>query len=250
MTANAGSKKISRVTNVCLPALSLMVVLGACSQSPLGLSWRDGSAMNTNSVGAEGLANPYQTQALAIIQTNCISCHKAGSGPDNVFNLTDRNHLVSARLVVPGKPDQSILFTEIQSGAMPPKKTLAAADQQVIENWITSASGTPDAQKPRPSPPPADLDLQPTFKSLQAKVFEPLCVKCHSSQTKDPKGPDGGYAFDTYAGVLKSVNIVNPTLSLVYKFTKNKKMPRKKDPLNDIQEAALLLWLNNGAQDN
>ena len=245
----------SRPTNTliifCLPFAMLLAT--ACSQSPLGLSWRDGSTVSAGSVEAAGLQNNYQAQALSIIQSKCVSCHKSSTGPANVFNLTDRNHLVLSRLVVPGKPDLSILYTEIESGAMPPAHPLDPADEQIISNWIAAASGTPGTQKPKPTPPPANPNLKPTFQELQATVFTPVCVKCHSDHLDDKgqmKGPAGKISYVTYADVMKTVNVVNPTLSPVYRATKNKSMPRKAAPLNDLQEAILLLWINDGAPNN
>lgn len=111
----------------------------SCSQGALSLNWpaaKSSSANTTPGNTAPTLSNANETQALQILQTNCTSCHGTSSGPNNVFDLTDPTHLVSAGLVVVGDPNSSELFNEVSSGAMPPGGPLSSADQLVLQNWI------------------------------------------------------------------------------------------------------------------
>jgi hypothetical protein len=78
--------------------------------------------------------NPYTSQALAILQQNCVSCHTSESGPDDVYDVTDVNHLLSFGLVVSGQPGQSLLYQQISEGLMPPTGPLSAIDQEAISN--------------------------------------------------------------------------------------------------------------------
>lgn len=80
------------------------------------------------------------------------------------------------------------------------------------------------------------------FRYLQEKILSPLCVSCHSSQSTAK-----GYAYDSYAQTLKSVNIKNPTASRLYKVVFNGSMPRGKAHLTPEQIAQILKWIQAGA---
>jgi len=118
--------------------------LSACSQGPSGISW--GNANSANSVAAANsstgggstltLTNSYESQALALIQANCTSCHGTSSGPAGVYNLTSISNLTATGLVVLGSPNQSPLYTAIASGSMPPTGALNSQQQTLIYNWI------------------------------------------------------------------------------------------------------------------
>jgi len=126
----------------------LMVSAVGCSQGQ-GLGkfiWQSGSQMDVPSGGvarAAGLANDYEQNALAILQSNCTSCHFSTTGPSGVYDLLDTNQLVLQGLVIEGQPNQSPLYKTIASGGMPPSGTLVASDQLTIYQWIAVASPTP-----------------------------------------------------------------------------------------------------------
>ncbi len=190
---------------------------------------------------APSLPSDIQGQALRILSQNCTACHGETSGSAGVYGLTNVDHLLSSGLVVEGDPTKSRVFTVIQSGVMPPRGALAAADQEIIRKWIASEMVTGPNQPPIPVPSP-----EATFKYISNEILTPKCVACHNVSNKK-----GGYAFDTYSGVVKAVNKSTPTDSDLYKETKKGDMPpRPGTVLNSEQLNLLLTWIKAGAPNN
>lgn len=86
----------------------------------------------------------------------------------------------------------------------------------------------------------------PTFSYIEKAILTPKCVRCHS-QTH----ASDGYAFDTYEGTMKAVNTSDPSSSLIYTITSEVWMPPSQaDHLTSAEESLLLLWIQEGAQNN
>jgi mono/diheme cytochrome c family protein len=227
-----------------------VIVSVACSKGPLGLDWQNGGQFGSSdsSLSAPNVTNAYTAAAMSILSQNCTSCHGTTSGPLNVFNLTDPNHLISSGLVVAGSPAQSPLFTAISGGTMPPGGALSASDINTIQQWIIAAGSTASgggSGGTTPTPAPTPIALSASYASLEANIFQPKCVGCHSSSSAA-----SGYAFDSYSQVMNAVNTSNPAGSAVYVVTKNGSMPRGGSHLTSQELSALLTWIQNGAQNN
>lgn len=114
-----------------------------CAQGPSGISWGSLSANSAVSPTGGGsgptniLINADETAALAIITQYCTSCHTSSSGPYNVYNLTDVNHLQSSGLIVAGAPGQSLLFNVVAGGTMPPGAPLPSSVVTTLSSWIS-----------------------------------------------------------------------------------------------------------------
>lgn len=245
MLSETGEDLTQIEKNILRSLASAWVVtsLLACGQGPLGADQQSNLSLGTGPASA----NAFEVQAQIIIKNNCASCHTASSGPLNIYNLGDANHVVSTGLVVPGQPNQSTLYTAISGGVMPPSGALSASDQTVIQNWIIgmapSATTTtvPKSGGTTTTLPGANI----TFTSIEKNIFSKYCVSCHSMQN-----PGGGYAFDSYDGVLKGVDKTNPANSRVYTATTSGAMPRGAAPLSAAEEDALLKWIQKGALNN
>ena len=74
-----------------------------------------------------------------LLNPNCVSCH---SGPNPSFGLdftTFQNVVhnpVLPNLVVPGQPDQSALFTDIQGGIAPGGVPVTQDQINLVRTWI------------------------------------------------------------------------------------------------------------------
>lgn len=82
-------------------------------------------------------------KAKQLLTEKCYSCHGEDGANEGGFNFAlNRNRLVG-RLVVPEKPEDSILFERIQNGEMPEgDDPLTPDEQQIIRTWIEQ--GAPD----------------------------------------------------------------------------------------------------------
>jgi len=99
----------------------------------------------------------YSLQVRGILAEKCNSCH--GDDPDKIkgeLNLLSLDHMLrggetSNKVLVPGKPDESLLMTAIKwedpDYEMPPKENDRLTEQQIarVERWIKLGAPWPDA---------------------------------------------------------------------------------------------------------
>ncbi len=89
-------------------------------------------------------------KAKAILKTHCYSCH--GEASENGFDVVLVQHrLIENKMVIPGKPEDSELYTKMRDGKMPLAKVKlrpTAAEIDVIKKWIEA--GAPDFDPPAP----------------------------------------------------------------------------------------------------
>jgi formylglycine-generating enzyme required for sulfatase activity len=82
----------------------------------------------------------FQKDIAPIIEKNCLQCHSSGSH----ISLASRQDMLSKELIVPGKGDDSPLFSMVDSGKMPPGQKLPADQIKAIHQWIQEGAVWPD----------------------------------------------------------------------------------------------------------
>lgn len=187
---------------VSLWKVSLLLGLSGCglkAGSPSLLT----SATGAN--GAQGVSLTADPQALALLKTNCASCHGGAAG---VSDITDLNALVAKGWLVPGAPDRSLLLTAIETNRMPPAVPMASADKLYLRDWISQPVAAPLPSPTPVSPVPAPTPVSPvdgTLAGQAAAVFKTHCVSCHGAGFMDtlqpsgfvvPGNPSGSPAYD------------------------------------------------------
>jgi hypothetical protein len=86
----------------------------------------------------------FDAKVAPILARRCLDCH---SGPDPKGKLDLARQATALRggqsgaVIVPGNPDESLLFDRVDAGEMPPKLPLPAAEKAVLREWI--AAGAP-----------------------------------------------------------------------------------------------------------
>lgn len=74
-----------------------------------------------------------------LLNPDCVSCH-SGPNPSAGLDFTTYNNVVHnpvlRTLVVPGAPDQSALFTEIEGGVAPGGVPVTQAQIGLVRTWI------------------------------------------------------------------------------------------------------------------
>ena len=69
----------------------------------------------------------YTSLKAQVLQPSCMACHS---------NFGTQSGVMSSGYVTAGSPPNSLLYTAVQSGAMPPSGALPAQQQQMIYDWI------------------------------------------------------------------------------------------------------------------
>src|SRR5262245_60342013 len=90
-------------------------------------------------------APSYQRDIRPLFQAKCLRCH--GDRPRKAdLDLSTPASIQkggeSGAVIVPGKPDDSLLFEKVHSGMMPPgkKDRLGEAEVAVIRRWIAEGA--------------------------------------------------------------------------------------------------------------
>ena len=229
---------------VLLLNCSFVLVLFYQNCSPMSTG-NTGSGSGSSTSSSTASDTDINTQkAMTILTTKCSSCHDntMKSGGVDVLNISE---LLSSGVVVPNEPSLSLLFTQVQSGQMPPGKSLSQAEIQSLFNWIqsgVSATTTPVVTPPVTTPPA----LAATFSSIKTNILTPKCIGCHSSSSAS-----GGISFSTYASTMNTVVATNPNSSGLYTSTATRKsMPKSGTLLTAAQTAIISQWIMAGAPNN
>ncbi len=89
---------------------------------------------------ARAAAIHFDKDVAPIFQANCASCHGTQVKMKDLNLTTEESALKGSEtgaVVVPGKPEDSILYRKVQSGAMPMGKPhLSEKDIATIFSWI------------------------------------------------------------------------------------------------------------------
>lgn len=171
---------------LCLLAAAIMIAsFQNCSSDfqvldPVGLASSSGASASTIQ------SDPVlKTQAMAILQTKCSSCHQTAA-MGNVTQILDVNHLVSSGLLVPGDPTQGRLVLSIQGGTMPPApQSVTSTELTTIKNWILTVKVVGPAPPATGAGPviPAGMTVaaDATLKTQAMRVLQVNCAGCHQA---------------------------------------------------------------------
>src|SRR3954451_360082 len=97
----------------------------------------------------------FTTQIAPLLQKNCPSCHGSGK-----VNLTSRQAMIDSKVLNPGKPDRSSIYTTVVSGSMPPSGHLPEADVKTLRTWIEYGAQLGGGGG-LPAPHPAEANKNP-----------------------------------------------------------------------------------------
>src|SRR5262245_26352778 len=121
----------------------------------------------------------YEGDIRPVLQAKCAKCHgdKVRKGD---LDLTTPAGILkggeSGKALVPGKPDDSLLFEKVHKGEMPPKKEgrLAEADVESIRRWIVAGAQMTAAAE-------ADTVTQHDVGPILLR----RCVACHGRHRQE-----------------------------------------------------------------
>ncbi len=103
---------------------------------------------------AETDSSALAVKALAVLNANCRRCHgQDGTAEGGMNFILDPAKLVARKKIVPGQPDQSLLYKRLSTGKMPPAGETprpSEADVAVVKQWIELGAPPPVALARRP----------------------------------------------------------------------------------------------------
>ncbi len=179
----------------------------------------------------------FDSGVQVILQTHCTDCH----GEKTKARELDLRRLGSALkgsdsgpVIIPGKPEESKLYTLVRDGKMPlGKPPLSTQEVTTLKTWIESL------------PPSVD---GPRFETTVQPILQAKCSGCHGTKLRTKE-----LNLTTQAGVLKgseSGPVVvpgKPDESRLYQYVKAGVMPKGGPHLSDQDVAAIRTWIEAGA---
>ncbi len=97
-------------------------------------------------VGSSSLADGprgFDGSIAPILARRCLDCH-SGADAKGKLDLSRRDRAMfggeSGDAIVAGKPGESLLWERVESGEMPPKSPLPAAEKAALRDWISSGA--------------------------------------------------------------------------------------------------------------
>lgn len=204
------------------------------------------SQSGSGSDGSSLSSAQLEAKALKIIEKKCTSCHNTEIPSGQIDDLISRDSLLYYRLVIPGEPNLSDLYSVIKNGSMPPapNKPLTSAESQIIHDWILNGFTDSTGGITPPDNGPITV-LGPTFASIKALIINNKCLSCHNATTAQ-----GGVNFSTYASTMNTVQAGRPEVSSLYTTTLSQRMPTGNNKLTGAELQAIQQWITNGAQNN
>lgn len=131
----------------------------------------------------------YETAVRPILKAHCFQCHGEEEKHEGQLDIRLVRTMTKGGdggpALVPGKPEESLLWQRIESDEMPPgKKKLSPEERQIVQQWITQGAKT---RRPEPEKldPAADwTEEERSFWSFQP-VKRPPLPEVNSSKPLD-----------------------------------------------------------------
>lgn len=192
----------------------LGIILSACGSYQE--SYNDLNDVN-RSAGFKTLS--FEAMTATIFEPKCYQCHSDAHGNKGNVNL---ERLASVRAALRD------VVADVQSDKMPKDGApLSPQLKKALTLWAQNGAPEvskipfPAADEPLPPPPP------PGFDQVNAKIFQPYCVRCHSF-ISDP------------SQVIKNIDKIQGSIA-------SGQMPKNaKKPLSDSLQKLLADWVSAG----
>jgi mono/diheme cytochrome c family protein len=127
---------------VCIASL----LIAAIAMAVPGQVALRGADTNKSAVQSDSKSST-RDQAARLLQAKCVRCH-VGPSPKAGLDLSTFAGALkgseSGPVIVPGKPDDSLLVQKIRAGKMPPIKNerLTDAEVRIVEQWVSTAANS------------------------------------------------------------------------------------------------------------
>lgn len=201
----------------CALILTFALSLAACgAASHTSYGGGSGGGGDNGKQGREGGGqDPVKTPGFAKISeifanNRCLQCHSNAGGNSAGINL---------ETYASAFPNAAGIKSAVNSGFMPlGGPEVGEESKKLIAAWVDAGAPEEEPQEPEP---------QITFAEVNAKIFTPLCVRCHSG-------------FNTHAGVTGRLASIQQAID-------SNRMPRGGPPVSDELKTLLAKWIAQGA---
>ncbi len=200
----------------------------------------------------------FETDVAPIFKSKCVSCHGTAVKLKDLNLSTEDAALKgseSGPVVVPGKPDESVLLKKIQDGSMPMGKPhLSDKEVETIRAWI---QGDAAAGVTTTNTIAKKVDNTPVTQNDIIPILLTRCTVCHGLRKQE-----GGLDLRSKASMLKggksgpAMVLGKPEDSLLIKKINDGSMPPKQKlivvgvkPISPAETEKIARWIGQGAPE-
>ncbi|MGH7135388.1 MAG: DUF1549 domain-containing protein, partial [Pirellulales bacterium] len=198
----------------------------------------------------------YEAQIAPLFRAKCLRCHGAEGRKADLDLRTTVSLLKggeSGKVIVPGKPDESLLYEKLHAGEMPPdeKDRLSEAQVEVVRRWIA------DGAKLTEDSSAAAADTASITQHDVLPILLRRCSPCHG-RNRQEAGLDLRSKAAMLRGGKSGPAIVpgNSQQSLVLRMIRGGKMPPRDrlvevsiKPIETAEIEILARWIELGAPE-
>ena len=98
----------------------------------------------SHGVSAEDPERHFDETVAPLLARRCLECHNNSDrkgGLDLSHSETTQQGGDTGKVIVPGKPDESLLWQYVKDDEMPPENPLAADEKVILKEWIEKGAG-------------------------------------------------------------------------------------------------------------
>ena len=200
----------------------------------------------------------YETDVRPLLGAKCLRCH----GPEVKKAELDLSAVAtilkggeSGPVVIPGKPEESLLYEMVHDGTMPADKKgrLGEAEVDTLRRWIEAGAGSGlSTAAPGPAPAASEVTQHDVIPVLLRR-----CTVCHGLRQQE-----GGLDLRTRASMLKggksgpALVTGRPDESLMLRKIRDGSMPPRRrvvevsiKPIEAAETDLLARWIERGAPE-
>lgn len=230
---------MKRVVLLCMVAAGFLFACKHQVINPTDNGTDNGSGDTTGNGSNDDTLICFESEVLPIFQSSCAKsgCHDAGTHEEGY--VFDSYANIVRKGIDPGRPNDSKVFEEIESGDMPPNGEPNLTNDQIatIKQWILEgAKNTTNCSS-------CDASVF-TYSGAVQPIMANNCVACHSATLQN-----GGVNLSTYTGVKAAANsgALIGTISHAAGFSP---MPQGGNKLSDCNIEQIQKWIDDGMKNN
>jgi hypothetical protein len=225
----------------------VVVIIGIASSADAGRA--------QTAAGTERRPVQFDTDVSPILKSSCTGCH-GGNVKLKELDLSTEKSAVkgseSGPVIIPGKPDESLLYQKVRSGSMPAGKPhLSDKEIATLKSWIVGMTSSPAVKLSE------TIDNAPVTQNDVLPIMLVRCTVCHGGRRQE-----AGLDLRTKSAMLKggksgpAIVPGKPENSLVIKRIQAGEMPPKQKlivvgvkPITPGETHKLANWIAQGAPE-
>ena len=186
----------------------------------------------------------YFQDVLPIFISDCAGsgCHDAATKAKS-YQLTDYTNVLKRGLVA-GNANSSAVYTQIRSGAMPPRSSgivMTQAQKDLIATWINKGAKNYICNANYGK---CDTTITVSFTTFVKPIMENRCQGCHSGTI-----PSSGISLTNYTEIKASA-LTPKFMGSMRRLTGFSFMPKGGQSLTACELNKLDAWIKRGALNN